>query len=150
MKSLITGFLGGLLGIGAFFLVFKYADNFRSYEQDPDRNKRWALRELRKLTLEIESYRLVFGIYPATLKDARNGFVGYDEGAAECDCAGDYYYKLDESGETYHLLSKGVDCTPLTEDDLYPKFTEAELSNIGFRKPNVTLASASDYSCKGS
>ena len=147
MKPFASGFLGGAVAVVCLAVAVGVYTRFRAPSLSPEDRARWATYTLRDLALEIETYRLVFGRYPESLKEARGGSGGYDEGAAGCECPGDFYYRLLEDGESYYLLSKGADCAPLSPDDIFPNLSEREKSGIGFRAPRESAKEIAEMPC---
>ncbi|NIB45122.1 hypothetical protein HBA55_36425 [Pseudomaricurvus alkylphenolicus] len=143
MKSFFSGALGGFLAIAtAIAAIYIYQENEKknwAAETPGD----WTGSELRQLLVEIEQYRIIFGHYPETLKDARGGYGGIDDGAIDCECTGDYFYQVRDSSQEYYLLSKGPDCEALTSDDIFPELSQKEVDNIGFRYPEIKIGSHS-------
>ena len=149
MKSGLAGMVGGVLAIIGLAGFAHLYDKYRQSESTVEAGASWAEHDLRELIHKVESYNLIFGIYPDSLDTARGGWSGSDEGARGCKCRGDYYYSLLEGGQGYFLLSKGPDCEPFTDDDIHPDLSATEKERVGLQSPDINLALVEGESCTG-
>ena len=104
---------------------------------------------LRDAVMSAETYKLVFGFYPNSMKELRNGYTHSDPALRECECKTDYFYQLSEDKNSYFLFSKGRDCIAFTSDDLHPVLTEQQRVNIGLNTPINMVAANKEGACDG-
>ncbi|MEW8375451.1 MAG: type II secretion system protein GspG [Candidatus Thiodiazotropha sp.] len=148
--GLVKWKLGGwglvLIGtLGICFTVYLYGAlfyvGFAAIEEvSVDHKVRRAQTQLNKLVRKIEYYKIIHGEYPESLislKTERQGvkyfsFI-YDPFFSFKDMQLlPYNYGRVNNDKNYFLSSSGPDRIEGTEDDIFPKLSEHELSVIGY------------------
>ncbi len=157
-KVVILGFLGISLTVAIYGTLFYQGFVKRGGIFD-DLRGQMAERMLVSAVKEIEFYKVQNGRYPQDLKDVApkgkpQGFVSiYDPSQIRL---GDresklFHYALVNGGTNYHLLSKGVDGQPYTEDDVHPALDDTQKKSIGYvRSANKELNPTHEPAAGGS
>jgi hypothetical protein len=149
IKNILIFIAGGASLIAALYGWNYYEKNVRDAHIYQDLGESLSRGMLREAVISAETYELVFGFYPETIKDLRNGYVSIDPALRDCKCKTDYFYQLSEDGKSYYLFSKGRDCVAFTPDDIYPELTEKEKANIGLVMPAANISGGNTDECNG-
>ncbi|MES9942042.1 MAG: hypothetical protein ABW104_12510 [Candidatus Thiodiazotropha sp. 6PLUC2] len=149
IKNILIFIAGGASLIAALFGWNYYEKNVRDAHIYQGLGEGLSRGMLREAVIGAETYKLVFGFYPETIKDLRNGYVSIDPALRDCECKSDYFHQLNEDGKSYYLFSKGRDCVAFTPDDIHPELTEKQKMNIGLVIPTTNISSGKADECTG-
>jgi len=149
IKKILIFIAGGASLIAALFGWNYYEKNVRDAHIYQDLGEGLSRGMLRDAVISAETYKLVFGFYPESIKELRNGYMHTDPVLRDCECKSDYFYQLNDDGESYFLFSKGRDCIAFTPDDIHPVLSEKQRDNLGLKSPPANVVNINTGACNG-